>query len=162
MLSCSLGGEGHLIPLSEVGRAIERAGHEVLLLVAPALAACADRDGLPYRVGDAPARELVVCHGGAGTTFGALAAGIPLVVCPLFADQARNGRAVHNAGAGVVIDGGEHPPGGLRSLGPEDAAAMRTAIDQVLSTPAYHRAARRVAAEIAAMPTLDDVVERLW
>ena len=104
---------------------------------------------------------LVVCHGGSGTTFGALASGIPLVVCPLFADQKRNGRAVRDAGAGVMIESGEDAAGGLRSLGPEDAAALRTAIDQVLSTPAYHRAARRVAAEIAAMPTLDDVVKHL-
>jgi UDP:flavonoid glycosyltransferase YjiC (YdhE family) len=28
--------------------------------------------------------RLVVCHGGSGTTFGALAAGLPLVICPLF------------------------------------------------------------------------------
>ena len=29
---------------------------------------------------------LVVCHGGAGTTLAALAAGVPLVVFPLFAE----------------------------------------------------------------------------
>src|SRR5262249_24842031 len=28
--------------------------------------------------------SLVVCHGGSGTTFGALAAGLPVVICPLF------------------------------------------------------------------------------
>jgi UDP:flavonoid glycosyltransferase YjiC (YdhE family) len=104
---------------------------------------------------------LVVCHGGSGTTFGALAAGIPLVVCPLFADQARNARAVQAAGAGVVIASGDHAAGGLRSLGPEDAAALRIAIEEVLSRPTYHRAATRIAAEIKAMPTLDEVIKQL-
>jgi hypothetical protein len=41
-----------------------------------------------------PHAALVVCHGGSGSTFGALAAGVPLVIWPLFADQFRNGRAV--------------------------------------------------------------------
>lgn len=36
--------------------------------------------------------DLVVCHGGSGTAFGALAAGVPVVVVPVFADQFENGR----------------------------------------------------------------------
>ena len=47
-----------------------------------------------------PHAELVVCHGGSGTIFGALAAGVPVVVVPLFADQFDNGRCVAEAGAG--------------------------------------------------------------
>ncbi len=104
---------------------------------------------------------LVVCHGGSGTTFGALSAGIPLVVCPLFADQARNGRAVRSAGAGVVIESRQPSASGVRSLGPDAAGAMRTAIEEVLNEPAYHHAAARIAAEMAAMPMLDEVVEQL-
>ena len=38
--------------------------------------------------------ELVVCHGGSGTTLAALAAGVPLVMVPLFADQFENARRV--------------------------------------------------------------------
>jgi UDP:flavonoid glycosyltransferase YjiC (YdhE family) len=112
---------------------------------------------------DAVLREaaLVVCHGGSGTTFGALAAGIPLVVCPLFADQAQNGAAVRKAGAGVVIESSQPPAGGLRSLGPEDVGALHTAIEEVLNTPTYHRAATGIAAEIAAMPMLDELVNEL-
>jgi len=45
---------------------------------------------------------VVLCHGGSGTTFGALQAGVPLVVVPLFADQPANGRLVVQAGAGLV------------------------------------------------------------
>jgi len=37
---------------------------------------------------------VVVCHGGSGTTYGALASGVPLVCCPLFADQHRNSRLI--------------------------------------------------------------------
>ena len=40
-----------------------------------------------------PHARVVVCHGGSGTTLGALAAGVPLVVAPLFADQPQNGAA---------------------------------------------------------------------
>jgi UDP:flavonoid glycosyltransferase YjiC (YdhE family) len=40
----------------------------------------------------ATSADLVVCHGGSGTAFGALAAGVLIVVVPLFADQFENGR----------------------------------------------------------------------
>lgn len=43
----------------------------------------------------------VVCHGGGGTTLGALAAGVPLVLVPSFAsDQHVNARRVTEVGAG--------------------------------------------------------------
>ena len=45
---------------------------------------------------------LVVCHGGSGTTLGALAAGRPLVVVPLFADQPFNAARAGIVGAGVA------------------------------------------------------------
>jgi UDP:flavonoid glycosyltransferase YjiC (YdhE family) len=107
------------------------------------------------------AAALVVCHGGAGTTFGALAAGVPLVVCPLFADQAQNGAAVQRAGAGLVVGGDDPRAGGLRSLGPEHVPALRAGIEETLGDPGYRAAAGRVAAEIASMPTLEEVIEAL-
>lgn len=103
----------------------------------------------------------MVCHGGSGTAFGALAAGVPLVVCPLFADQPRNGEAVQSAGAGVLVASDQEAPGGLRGLGPQHVAQLRAAIEAVLSTPDYRRAAGRIAAEMAAVPTVDEVVGRL-
>jgi MGT family glycosyltransferase len=105
--------------------------------------------------------RLVVCHGGSGTTFGALAAGVPLVLYPMFADQPQNARAVHAAGAGVVVGGSQPADGGLRTVRPEDAHAMRAAIEEVIDNPAYHRAATRIADEMAAMPTLDEVIAKL-
>jgi UDP:flavonoid glycosyltransferase YjiC (YdhE family) len=104
---------------------------------------------------------LVVCHGGSGTTFGALAAGVPLVICPLFADQANNGRMVETAGCGLVVPGRHLAVGELRGLGPADVAPLRDAIERLLGEPAHGRAAQQVAAEVAAMPTLDRLVEQL-
>lgn len=104
--------------------------------------------------------ELVVSHGGSGTTFGALAAGVPVVMCPLFADQPRNAAAIERAGAGLVVRGRE-AQGGLRSLGPEHVAPLRKSIERVLGDPSYRRAAARIAAEMAELPTLDALIERL-
>jgi UDP:flavonoid glycosyltransferase YjiC (YdhE family) len=103
----------------------------------------------------------VVCHGGSGTTLGALAAGVPLVLCPLFADQGANARVVQAAGAGLVVASTESTAGGLRTLTPDDVASLRTGIECVLGDPAYRCAAGRAAAEIAAMPELNDVVTDL-
>lgn len=103
---------------------------------------------------------VVVCHGGSGTTFGALAAGTPLVICPLFADQPHNGQLVEAAGAGLVVAGPDDKRGGLRILGPADVAPLRQAIERVLGEPAYRRAAQRIRAELMATPTLDDVISK--
>ena len=83
--------------------------------------------------------HLVVTHGGSGTTLGSLAAGVPLVVVPLFADQPHNARRVAAVGAGVVAE-----PSG-----------MREAIETVLGDPEYERAAQRLAQEIAWLPPTD-------
>ena len=48
--------------------------------------------------------DVIVCHGGFGSTLGALAHGAPLVVLPLFSnDQWANGEAVARAGAGITV-----------------------------------------------------------
>jgi UDP:flavonoid glycosyltransferase YjiC (YdhE family) len=118
----------------------------------------------------------VVCHGGSGTTFGALAAGVPLVIVPLFADQPTNGALVAKAGAGVVVGAAPRSrsggPGGSvgagpRSeeprvpIGPGDAPSIRAAIELVLGTASFRQAARRIAADMRAQPTVDSVVASL-
>ena len=115
---------------------------------------------VPQRDVFAQAR-LVVCHGGSGTTFGALAAGLPLVVCPLFADQSANGRLVERAGAGVVLSSRERAGGGVASLGPGDVTPLRDAIETVLADPTRASVARRIATEIAREPTLEDTFAKL-
>jgi UDP:flavonoid glycosyltransferase YjiC (YdhE family) len=87
------------------------------------------------------AADVVVCHGGSGTVLGALGAGVPLVVCPLYADNARNGAAVAAAGAGVAL-------APLEELA-EPATALRVAVLEVLGSPTFAASAREVATELA-------------
>src|SRR4051794_22131656 len=83
----------------------------------------------------------VVCHGGGGSTLGALAAGVPLVEVPLFAsDQHVNARRVAAVGAGVLAE-----PTGIRA-----------ALDTVLADPSYRAAARTMAAELAGHRSTDE------
>jgi hypothetical protein len=46
-------------------------------------------------------------------------------------------------------------------LSEPDAAALRAAIQTALDGPALRRQARRFAEEIAAMPTIDDIVDAM-
>jgi hypothetical protein len=94
----------------------------------------------------------MVCHGGMGTVIGALAAGVPLVVAPQFADHPDNAARVAALGAGIRV-------GSDGMSGPVDASGVRAAAERVLSEPTFRAAARNVAAEIATMPTTDRVVE---
>jgi hypothetical protein len=100
--------------------------------------------------------DVVVCHGGSGTAFGSLAAGVPLVVVPMFADQFENARRIAAAGAGVVVE--DATDDGRRPIGGWAAPRVARAIDAVLEDPSYGRRARSIAAEMAAAPTAEDVL----
>jgi UDP:flavonoid glycosyltransferase YjiC (YdhE family) len=89
----------------------------------------------------------VVHHGGAGSTLGALAAGLPSVVVPLFADQPHNARRVAACGAGVVVA----PPG---------AEAIRDALASLLDGD-RRPAPRRIAAELRAQHDPGEALEAL-
>jgi MGT family glycosyltransferase len=106
--------------------------------------------------------DVVVCHGGSGTAFGAMAAGVPVVVVPVFADQFENGRRIAAAGAGLVV---ETEPGSTdgsrRVIGAEDAPRITGAIEEVLGDPSYRHRARAIASDIAAAPTVDVVLDTL-
>ena len=89
-----------------------------------------------------PHTDVVVGHGGFGTTMMALAAGVPQVVIPLFAsDQFINAERMAAIGAGVRLDGG-----------PDAAPFVARALADVLGDPTYERNARRVAAAMAELP----------
>jgi UDP:flavonoid glycosyltransferase YjiC (YdhE family) len=100
-----------------------------------------------------PSASAVVGHGGSGTTRMALAAGVPQVIFPAFADQPRNAARVAELGAGIALGEGVEALAGL-------ADAVRT----VLGDPSYRAAARRVAAEIAGYPLVDEApaIVRGW
>ena len=101
--------------------------------------------------------SVVVGHGGSGTTLGALAAGLPLVVVPLFADQPENARRVAAVGAGIAVEADpDAPPEPVRST--VNPAALCEAVETVLGEPAYGRAAGRLADEMSALPPTDDAL----
>jgi UDP:flavonoid glycosyltransferase YjiC (YdhE family) len=104
---------------------------------------------------DVTARAAVmVIHGGYGTTHGALMAGVPLVVAPLFADQPFNARRVAELGAGIALP---EPVslGRLSEDGPRMFAELGLAVEHVLVDARYRRAARRVAASAAGLRPVD-------
>jgi UDP:flavonoid glycosyltransferase YjiC (YdhE family) len=92
---------------------------------------------------------LVVTHGGHGTVTRALAHERPLIVVPHGRDQNDNAIRVTARGAGLVMDS------------TASAAMFRSAIEAVLSNPAYAAAAaelgRKVAAEMRESPVVEEL-----
>ena len=81
---------------------------------------------------------------------GALNAGVPMVVIPIFADQPYNAACCVALGVGRVI-------------APEDRSpeAVREAVRMVLADAVYRASAERVRDEMAAMPGPERAVELL-
>jgi UDP:flavonoid glycosyltransferase YjiC (YdhE family) len=92
-----------------------------------------------------------VVHGGSGTTLGAIAAGVPLVVVPLFADQPQNARRVDEVGAGLAVEPNREDPRAT-------LAALRDAVGCVLEEASYRERARGLADELRAEPPVDAAV----
>ena len=91
--------------------------------------------------------SLLVFHAGSGTMLAALAAGVPMVMLPVAADQPENAERCMAAGAGLVL-----PPDA------RDADVVRAAAAAVLVDSAYATAAGRLRGEIALMPPPADLV----
>jgi len=97
-----------------------------------------------------PEAAAMVGHGGSGSTLAAMAAGVPLAVVPLFADQAQNARRIASLGAGLQLDG---------------VSRLGDAVRALLDDPRYWLNAQKVQLEIAdhapiadAIPVLRSVV----
>ena len=88
-----------------------------------------------------PRCRAVISHAGSGSLVGALAHGLPMVLLPLGADQLVNAPLAEQLGFARVLD--------VMMATPAD---IRAALDDVLRDPAPRRAARRIQAEIAALP----------
>jgi UDP:flavonoid glycosyltransferase YjiC (YdhE family) len=93
-----------------------------------------------------PHVRAVLCHGGSGTVLGTLAAGVPMVVLPLFADQPTNAAQVELVGAGLSV--------------PYEGAAMEAvahALERVMSEPVFAERARHIAEDMAGLPPVSEV-----
>lgn len=100
-----------------------------------------------------PMCSAIVHHGGAGTTFGALAHGVPQVILPQGADNFEHAAMCEFAGVAVSL-----PPEGL------NGTLLVDAVRRVLADAGLAASSARCAAEIAAMPDASQVVEsvREW
>jgi hypothetical protein len=136
-------GQGRLV--ANVCAAIEQAGIAGLLTLGPALDASvadavagvevaewADHDEIMRSC------DLVVTHGGLGTTLRALAHGRPLLLLPLGRDQHFNAARVEELGAGLVLDA------------EASSETIADAIVRLRAGTSFREGARRAAAAIAA------------
>lgn len=99
-----------------------------------------------------PECDAVVHHGGAGCAMTTVGAGKPQLALPFTPEQAAHAERV-GAAAGVVCDGAS-----------ADRAAIRDAVEQLLSDPAYQDAASALRESMAARPSpaeLVGVLERI-
>ena len=97
-----------------------------------------------------PHTAVMVGHAGAGSTLSALAAGVPMVLVPLFADQPFNARRVAELGAAIALD---DEPGSLPRL--EQAAR------ELLSEERYRDRARAISDEIQTLPPVEQAANAL-
>ncbi len=88
-----------------------------------------------------PHCDLVICHGGASSTFGALSLGLPVLLLPRGADNFYNAERVIAAGAGRGLLDAEIT-----------AESVANEVAFLLEDPRCRAAARMIAQEIAAMP----------
>jgi hypothetical protein len=88
----------------------------------------------------------VISHGGSGTVLAGLSRGLPQLCIPQAADQFANAAACSAAGAGIAITDNV------------TSESINTALTQIITNPTFGVAANRVAAEIQAMPSADEVV----
>ncbi|MFJ5991172.1 glycosyltransferase [Lentzea sp. NPDC092896] len=94
--------------------------------------------------------DLVVHHGGAGTTVAAMTNGLPQLILPQGADQFRNAEIVEDTRLGGRLVGEDFT-----------ADAVQETAQKLLKDNEVRAANAAIAAEIAAMPHPDDVVPKL-
>lgn len=98
--------------------------------------------------------DLVVHHGGAGSTLTSACAGVPQLVLPQQGDQYGNADRILDSGAGSMIAGPEQL----------DRPRLRAALSELLGEPSYRRAAGALRLHVQAQPppaAVVGVLERL-
>jgi UDP:flavonoid glycosyltransferase YjiC (YdhE family) len=91
-----------------------------------------------------------VGHGGAGSVLSALAAGVPMALVPMFADQPFNARLIADLGAGLHLEDG-----------PSSMPALEPAVRTLLDDSRFRDRAQRIADEIGALPPVDAAADAL-
>jgi UDP:flavonoid glycosyltransferase YjiC (YdhE family) len=112
------------------------------------------------------AARAVVSHGGSGTAYGALSAGLPGVFLPLFSDQPHNAKLIAAGGAGIRIETADIREHGIPlAAEPADRARLAALAEEVaealiavLDDSSYAARARDLGAELSALPALETVV----
>ena len=100
-----------------------------------------------------PGCDLVISHGGSGTLIGSLAHGLPSLLIPLGADQPHNSRRCVELGTAREFD-----PVAFTA---QDAADAVMAMTDAVAGASYRDAARRMQAEISALPGPEEAVALL-
>ncbi|MFG3440071.1 activator-dependent family glycosyltransferase [Nonomuraea sp. NPDC047897] len=98
----------------------------------------------------APTCSAAVHHGGWGTLATLTACGVPQLMLPNLLDQPLLTRAVARQGAGLALSEEE-----------TTAANVRAGLERLLADPSFAEAARRLRAEVLAMPSPNQVVLEL-
>ena len=147
--------------VSAAAEALGAAGIQVLHVVGPKGTATPVPTGVPYVVEPFVARmdlayaaaDLVVCRGGASSVSEAAAVGLPAVIVPLpigNGEQVHHGRAVADAGGGLVVDDSALTPEWVRATvpglvtDPDRLAAMGAAASALVPRDADEALARIV------------------
>lgn len=94
-----------------------------------------------------PHCDLVISHGGSGTTIASLAHGLPMVLIPMGADQLHNGMRCEALGFGKVLDA-------IQATSEE----IRDAVIAVLNQPTYRQNAQKLKTETDQLPDLSHAV----
>ncbi|RCV49062.1 glycosyltransferase [Marinitenerispora sediminis] len=95
-----------------------------------------------------PACDVFVTHGGFNGVRESLAAGTPMVVLPIFAEQPANADRVAELGAGLRLD-----------IERAASGALRDAVERVRTDPRFRARAGRLQRAALALPPLDRIVE---
>jgi MGT family glycosyltransferase len=107
-------------------------------------------------VGWVPATELLdvtdlaVHHAGSGTTFAALARGVPQLLLPTTSEPLSNAEMVSRAGAGALILPGDVTP-----------ARIADEVRRLLDDSDARAAARKIQEEISQLPSAEDAIEQV-
>jgi UDP:flavonoid glycosyltransferase YjiC (YdhE family) len=97
-----------------------------------------------------PRCAAVICHGGAGTTLGSLAQGLPLLILPQGADQYVIADLVLASGAGLSLAPSEVSP-----------SSIRANVLALLLGASYRASAEHLQREIAEMPGAEEAVHSI-